>query len=127
MDERCDHPVVGQREARRRGARSRRKCVILHEMAHILDAEDGIFDGTPLFDDTAQGAEWARVLKRDFDRQRDAVDAGEDTPLDDYAARNHAEFFAVATEAFFCSPDRLRASLPDLYEQLRRFYRGLGR
>jgi len=101
--------------------------VILHEMAHILDAEDGIFDGTPLFDDTAQGAEWARVLKRDFDRQRDAVDAGEDTPLDDYAARNHAEFFAVATEAFFCSPDRLRASLPDLYEQLRRFYRGLGR
>lgn len=44
-------------------------------------------------------------------------------PLDDYAARNHAEFFAVATEAFFCTPERLRVHLPDLYEQLRHFFR----
>jgi hypothetical protein len=51
------------------------------------------------------------------------VNAGEDPPLDDYAARNPSEFFAMATEAFFCSPERLRASLPDLYEQLRRFNR----
>ena len=46
-----------------------------------------------------------------------------DAPLDDYAARNHAEFFAVATEAFFCSRDRLRSRLPDLHQQLQRFYR----
>jgi Mlc titration factor MtfA (ptsG expression regulator) len=97
--------------------------VVLHEMAHILDAEDGIFDGTPLFDDTTQGAEWARVLTREFERQRDAVDAGQEPPLDDYAGRNHAEFFAVATEAFFCSPDRLRSQLPELYDQLQRFFR----
>ena len=97
--------------------------VVLHEMAHILDAEDGIFDGTPVFDDATQGAAWARVLQREFTRLRDAVDAGAEAALDDYAARNHAEFFAVATEAFFCTPDRLRASIPDLYEQLERFYR----
>lgn len=96
--------------------------VVLHEMAHILDAEDGIFDGTPVFDDASQGAEWARILDHEFTRQRDAVDAGEEAPLDDYAARNHAEFFAVATEAFFCSPDSLRARIPDLYQQLERFY-----
>ena len=96
--------------------------VVLHEMAHILDAEDGIFDGTPVFDDASQGAEWARILEREFTRQRDAVEAGEDAPLDDYAARNHAEFFAVATEAFFCSPDSLRAMIPDLYRQFERFY-----
>jgi len=97
--------------------------VVLHEMAHILDAEDGIFDGMPVFDDAAQGAKWARILDREFTRQRDAVEAGEEGPLDDYAARNHAEFFAVATEAFFCSPESLRTKLPDLYEQLERFYR----
>lgn len=96
--------------------------VVLHEMAHILDAEDGIFDGTPVFDDASQGAEWARVLAREFTRQQNAVDAGEEAPLDDYAARNHAEFFAVATEAFFCTPDRLRTRIPELYEQLDRFY-----
>ena len=101
----------------------RRGSVILHEMAHILDAEDGLFDGTPVFDDMTQGAEWARVLEREFGRQQDAVDAGEDAPLDDYAARNHAEFFAVATEAFFCQPVRLRAQLPALYDQLQRFFR----
>jgi Mlc titration factor MtfA (ptsG expression regulator) len=101
----------------------RRGSVILHEMAHILDAEDGLFDGTPVFDDMTQGAEWARVLEREFGRQQDAVDAGEDAPLDDYAARNHAEFFAVATEAFFCQPVRLRDQLPALYEQLQRFFR----
>ena len=97
--------------------------VILHEMAHILDAEDGIFDGTPLLDDASQGVAWARILEREFARQRAAVDAGDDAPLDDYAAANHAEFFAVATEAFFCAPHRLRAELPELYEQLRQFFR----
>ncbi len=97
--------------------------VVLHEMAHILDAEDGMFDGKPMLDDLSQGEEWAAVLQRDFTRQRDAVDAGEDAPLNDYAAVNHAEFFAVATEAFFCTPDELRNRLPDLYEQMRRFFR----
>lgn len=98
--------------------------VVLHEMAHILDAEDGIFDGTPLLDGSGQGEAWAAVLERDFTRQRDAVDAGNDPPLDVYAARNHAEFFAVATEAFFCSPEDLRGRLPDLYQQLRSFFEG---
>ena len=97
--------------------------VVIHEMAHILDGEDGRFDGTPLFDDSNQGAAWARILKRDFDRQRAAYDAGEDGPLSDYAATNRSEFFAVATEAFFCEPVRLRAELPDLYDQMRRFFR----
>ena len=97
--------------------------VILHEMAHILDAEDGRFDGTPLFDDSSQGPGWARILERDFSRQREAVDAGNDGPLRDYAATNHGEFFAVATEAFFCEPLRLRAELPELYDQMQRFFR----
>lgn len=97
--------------------------VVLHEMAHILDAEDGIFDGQPLHDDRGQGERWAATLQRDFAVHRAAVDAGEDAPLNDYAARNHAEFFAVATEAFFCTPDRLRDRLPELYLQLTRFFR----
>jgi Mlc titration factor MtfA (ptsG expression regulator) len=97
--------------------------VVLHEMAHILDAEDGIFDGQPLHDDPDQGERWAATLQGEFAIQRAAVDAGEDAPLNDYAARNHAEFFAVATEAFFCTPDRLRHRLPDLYLELGRFFR----
>jgi len=117
--------VVLSWESVRRDAENEHRTgsVVLHEMAHILDAEDGRFDGTPIFDDSTQGAEWARVLTKEFGQQEDAVTAGDDPPLDAYAATNHAEFFAVATESFFCAPDRLRARLPALYEQLRRFYR----
>jgi len=97
--------------------------VVLHELAHILDAEDGIFDGQPLHDDPDQGERWAATLQREFAVQRAAVDAGEDAPLNAYAARNHAEFFAVATEAFFCTPVPLRDRLPELYLQLSRFFR----
>ncbi len=50
--------------------------VTLHEMAHILDAEDGLFDGTPMLEGTSTGKEWARVLAADFARQREAVDSG---------------------------------------------------
>ncbi len=104
-------------------ARESTSNVVLHEMAHILDAEDGIFDGQPLHDDPSQGAVWAATLEREFARQREAVDTGDDPALDDYATRNHAEFFAVATESFFCTPERLRAQLPELYLQLSRFFR----
>jgi Mlc titration factor MtfA (ptsG expression regulator) len=97
--------------------------VVLHEMAHILDAEDGRLDGIPLLDEPGQGEQWAAVLEREFTVQRDAVERDQDAPLDDYAARNHAEFFAVATESFFCAPDRVRDRLPELYLQLSRFFR----
>jgi Mlc titration factor MtfA (ptsG expression regulator) len=102
---------------------SAERNVVLHELAHILDAEDGIFDGRPLHDDPGQGKVWAATLQREFAVQRDAVEAGAPAALDDYAATNRSEFFAVATESFFCVPDRLRDRLPDLYLQLSRFYR----
>ena len=97
--------------------------VVLHEMAHILDAEDGVFDGQPLHDDPAQGERWAATLEREFNTHRAAVNARREAALNDYAARNHAEFFAVAAESYFCAPDRLRERLPDLYLQLSRFFR----
>jgi Mlc titration factor MtfA (ptsG expression regulator) len=40
-----------------------------------------------------------------------------------YGATNEAEFFAVATEAFFERPARLKARAPDLYEELRKYFR----
>ena len=43
--------------------------------------------------------------------------------IDPYGARNEAEFFAVATEAFFERPESLRNALPALYALLADFYR----
>ena len=43
--------------------------------------------------------------------------------ISDYAATDPAEFFAVASEAFFVLPERMKGEQPALYEMLARFYR----
>ncbi len=116
--------VLSWTAVQRDSAEAAESNVVLHEMAHILDAEDGIFDGQPLHDDPGQGRIWAATLDREFSAHHAPVESGAATALDEYAARNHAEFFAVATESYFCVPARLRDRLPDLYLQLDRFYRG---
>ncbi|MGB0066813.1 MAG: zinc-dependent peptidase, partial [Isosphaeraceae bacterium] len=40
-----------------------------------------------------------------------------------YGATNPAEFFAVATECFFEKPIPLRRKHPQLYEELKAYYR----
>ena len=42
----------------------------------------------------------------------------------DLIAQSGHKFFAVATEAFYCTPERLNARLPALYERLQRFFAG---
>jgi len=96
--------------------------VVLHEFAHQLDAEDGAADGAPIL---APGAlrTWGGVLSEEYERlRRDAADDRR-SALDEYGATNKAEFFAVATEAFFEKPVQLEREHPALYTQLRQFYR----
>ena len=97
--------------------------VVLHEFAHALDQEDGDAGGTPVLDSPSLVRSWARVLSAHYEQLQRDVEGGRATVLDEYGASNPAEFFAVATETFFEKPDQLRTAEPDLYEQLRRFYR----
>lgn len=67
-------------------------------------------------------------LPQDFDEGNpahaaDYQSAGAGLPLDPYAASHPAEFFAVASEAFFVSPQPLAAAYPDVYRLLARYYR----
>jgi Mlc titration factor MtfA (ptsG expression regulator) len=111
--------------------------VVLHEFAHQLDHEDGFADGMPTLDRRSDYANWSRVLGARYEELRESVeaarededDAGGERPgqghavLDAYGATNPAEFFAVATEAFFEKPEELKVQLPDLYEQLQHYYK----
>ena len=63
------------------------------------------------------------MLGAEFDALRRASETGAPSVLDEYGAENPAEFFAVATEAFFERPIELRVKHAALYEQLRAFYR----
>lgn len=93
--------------------------VVLHEFAHQLDYEDGLYDGTPSLPNRSAIRTWARVFTEDFQK----LAAEGDDVLDDYGAENSAEFFAVATEAFFEKPASLRAKHPKLYEQLALYFK----
>lgn len=96
--------------------------VILHEFAHKLDEQNGETEGLPVLHDNEHYAEWTEVLGREFALLTQAVETGTDSVLDEYATTSPAEFFAVATEAFFESARRMRDELPGLYGQLQRYY-----
>jgi Mlc titration factor MtfA (ptsG expression regulator) len=91
--------------------------VALHEFAHYLDAE-----GLGLGVGERTVAAWTDELADEFEALLDAVDRGEYTFLDPYAAEDEAEFFAVATEDFFERAAELRAAHPRLYSLLQEFY-----
>jgi hypothetical protein len=91
--------------------------VALHEFAHYLDAE-----GAGLAEGGRPVGAWADELALEFEAMLDAVDRGEYTFLDPYAAEDEAEFFAVASEDFIDRAAGLRAAHPRLYALLREFY-----
>jgi len=97
--------------------------VVLHEFAHQLDAEDGITDGAPFFPRRAAVMHWQRTLEAEYERFKE--EAGRERPpvLDPYGAESPAEFFAVATEAFFENPRGLKEHHLALYEELGRYFR----
>jgi MtfA peptidase len=92
-----------------------------HEFAHVLDREDGAFDGTPELRRYSHYAAWGSVMGEHFHKLREGR-RQERQVLDDYGGVNEAEFFAVATESFFEKPRQMKEKTPDLYEELKRFY-----
>ena len=93
--------------------------VVLHEFAHQIDQDGGPADGRPWHHDAQQRQHWAAVMDEGLARLREAPS---DT-LDAYGSTDPAEFFAVATEAFFERPQALRDSAAPLYDALSRLYR----
>lgn len=105
--------------------------VVLHEIAHKIDARDGACDGVPAIRDVEARRQWKQVMQSAFDRLAAIVAAAEaadedevDIAIDPYAAESPEEFFAVATEAYFSDPAALREFDPAVHEQFRRFYCG---
>ena len=97
--------------------------VVLHEFAHQLDSESGTTNGAPYLGSPDRYRSWSEVLSRDFAALRHDAWFGQEGVLDHYGATNPAEFFAVATEAFFEQPHRLAVRHPALYEEFLKYYR----
>ncbi|MDP2825350.1 MAG: zinc-dependent peptidase [Sulfuritalea sp.] len=97
--------------------------VAIHEFAHKLDMRSGDADGLPPLHAGMSRQRWIEVMSTAFDDFRQRVDRGEETPLDPYGAELPAEFFAVASEAFFETPELLKGEYPEVYGQFNLFYR----
>lgn len=96
--------------------------LVYHEFAHQLDHEDGSANGAPILDKRSMYEEWSRVLGEAFASLQRESALGRMSVLDPYGATSPAEFFAVATEAFFEKPWQLRGRYPDLYNELKLYY-----
>ena len=97
--------------------------VVIHEMAHKLDMLDGDANGRPPLHREMDAQAWSRDFGAAFEDLNRHVDAGEMPPVDEYAAEEPGEFFAVASEYFFELPGVLESAYPAVYGHLRDFYR----
>jgi MtfA peptidase len=96
--------------------------VVFHEFAHQLDTGSSPLDGVPRLP-TGAYEPWSAMLERDFERLVADAELGRQGVLDHYGATSRAEFFAVATEAFFERPAELRHEHSELYAALRDYYK----
>lgn len=92
--------------------------LVVHELAHHIDGIDGEMSGSPVFGNRQSQEEWEKVAAREFESLSRRVAAGRATFLDPYGATSRAEFFAVASEAFFEVPRGLRDHHPQLYRTM---------
>jgi hypothetical protein len=97
--------------------------VVLHEFAHQLDQEDGAADGAPILERRSRYITWARVLSKEYEVLRKKMRKHRRSVLDKYGATNPAEFFAVATETFFEKPRQMEKEHPELYDELKNYYK----
>jgi Mlc titration factor MtfA (ptsG expression regulator) len=118
-------PVVLAWDSIAGGARNMEdgRNVVFHEFAHQLDQEDGDADGAPILDGRSCYRSWAAVLGDEYNRLRHRQHGQQRSVIDHYGATNPAEFFAVATETFFEMPKQMHKYSPDLYAELKRYYK----
>lgn len=95
--------------------------VAIHEFAHQLDQQNGAMDGIPLVP-PEQEAEWHQVIKGTLRHLRHGAGGWRADVLDDYAAENEAELFAVSSEVFFEQPAALADGHPALFRLLSAYY-----
>ena len=96
--------------------------VVLHEFAHQLDQESGSANGAPLLRTASCYRSWAAVLSREYQELQQDLARDYQGLLDHYGATDPAEFFAVATEAFYEQPQQMANLHPQLFEQLKKYY-----
>jgi len=88
--------------------------VALHEMAHVLEAENKFNYLFSSFFERVDWNEWARLA---FEKMQ-IIRKGENKFLKNYGGINMTEMFAVCIEAFFEQPSAFKKNLPQIYKTM---------
>lgn len=90
--------------------------VVFHEFAHVVDATNGVRDGTPPLPDASTRSMWNDVMTATFEEVGRHHASGRGDVIRPYGLTNPAEFFAVTTELFFDAPAALQRVHPKVFE-----------
>ncbi len=96
--------------------------IVFHECAHQLDYEWGATMENFSWHRKAGEPGMAATLKTSYQKLLFRLEKGLPVRIDDYAATNIHEFFAVMTETWLERPDRVRNDWPEVEKVLSGFY-----
>ncbi len=88
--------------------------VALHEMAHVLEAENGFDQIFNWFFKKVAWNEWAQIAFK----KMHIIRKGNHYFLKSYGGTNMKEMFAVCVETFFEQPEEFKNQLPPIYDAL---------
>ena len=93
--------------------------LVIHEFVHKLDMGDGAANGCPFLPTRAARTQWQSAMQASYQLFLEQVAMAErfgaEMPwLDAYGSTSPAEFFSVASEAYFVNPSRFALEFPDL-------------
>jgi Mlc titration factor MtfA (ptsG expression regulator) len=101
--------------------------VVIHEFIHKIDMRSGAADGCPPLPSRAAHTAWHAVMQPAYDTFCEKVVVAERFAgalpwLDRYGTESPAEFFAVASEAYFVNRPRFTQDFPTLTALFDQFF-----
>lgn len=109
--------ILSWRDAQHSGERDGHN-VVIHEFVHKLDMLNGRANGFPPLPADMDPANWTKTMESGFADFQQYPKSG----LDRYGTTNPAEFFAVLSEVFFETPQKLVDAYPEIYQIMMKFF-----
>lgn len=98
--------------------------LVIHEFAHQLDMINGPrADGLPPLPNEVNEQAWRDAMHAEYEAARSMIAEGHQILMDDYGLTEEGEFFAVASELYFQTPNELAQYHPNVFELLKQFYK----
>lgn len=90
----------------------------IHEFVHLIDKMDGDTDGVPEYImKNTYTIPWLKLIHKEMESINNNK-----SDIRHYGGTNQAEFFAVASEYFFETPDLMKKQHPELYNMLKQCF-----